>query len=136
MAAGVPDNGSTVMLLTASWQSPSKVGVASWFAKSFNARLGLVKLEIGSTPSHYRCHRDFVELIDWIGSKGVVSRTPLQTLRCRAQSDKTPSRDRDNRALPHLHLSGCREHRLQGRPIHRKQWFEQRLLRRLPIGAQ
>ena len=30
---------------------------------------------------HYRCHRDFVDLIGWLRSKGVVSRTPLHTLR-------------------------------------------------------
>jgi integrase len=35
----------------------------------------------GKPYEHYRCHRDFVELIDWLRSKGVVSRTPLHTLR-------------------------------------------------------
>ena len=30
---------------------------------------------------HYRCHRNFVELIGSLRSKGVVSRTPLQALR-------------------------------------------------------
>jgi integrase len=30
---------------------------------------------------HYRCHRDIVELISWLRSKGVVSRTPLHALR-------------------------------------------------------
>ena len=29
----------------------------------------------------YRCHRDITELIGWLPSKGVVSRTPLHTLR-------------------------------------------------------
>ena len=35
----------------------------------------------GKPYEHYRCHRDFVELIGWLRSKGVVSRTPLHTLR-------------------------------------------------------
>ena len=30
---------------------------------------------------HYRCERDIVELINWLRSKGVVSKTPLHTLR-------------------------------------------------------
>jgi hypothetical protein len=30
---------------------------------------------------HYRCHREFVELIGWLRLRGVVSRTPLHTLR-------------------------------------------------------
>jgi integrase len=30
---------------------------------------------------HYRCQGHFVELITWLPSKGVVSRTPLHTLR-------------------------------------------------------
>jgi integrase len=30
---------------------------------------------------HYRCHRDFVELIGWLRAHGVTSRTPLHTLR-------------------------------------------------------
>ena len=30
---------------------------------------------------HYRCHRDFVGLIGWLRAHGVVSRTPLHTLR-------------------------------------------------------
>ena len=30
---------------------------------------------------HYRCHRDIVDLLRWLRSKGVVSRTPLHTLR-------------------------------------------------------
>ena len=35
----------------------------------------------GKPFEHYRCRRDFVELIRWLRSKGVVSRTPLHTLR-------------------------------------------------------
>jgi integrase len=35
----------------------------------------------GKPYEHYRCHRDFVELIGWLRSKGVISRTPLHTLR-------------------------------------------------------
>ena len=35
----------------------------------------------GKTFEHYRCQRDFVGLISWLRSKGVVSRTPLHTLR-------------------------------------------------------
>ena len=30
---------------------------------------------------HYRCHTEFVDLIAWLRSKGVVSRTPLHSLR-------------------------------------------------------
>ena len=30
---------------------------------------------------HYRCHRDFVELISWLRAHNVVSKTPLHTLR-------------------------------------------------------
>jgi len=30
---------------------------------------------------HYRCQRDIQDLIQWLRSKGVVSRTPLHTLR-------------------------------------------------------
>ena len=30
---------------------------------------------------HYRCHHEFVELISWLRSKGIVSRTPLHALR-------------------------------------------------------
>ena len=29
----------------------------------------------------YRCHREFIELISWLRSKGVASRTPLHALR-------------------------------------------------------
>jgi hypothetical protein len=35
----------------------------------------------GKPFEHYRCHRDFVELINWLRSKGVGSRTPLHALR-------------------------------------------------------
>jgi integrase len=35
----------------------------------------------GKPYEHYRCHRDFVELIGWLRAHGVVSRTPLHTLR-------------------------------------------------------
>jgi integrase len=35
----------------------------------------------GKPYEHYRCQREFVELIGWLRSKGVVSRTPLHTLR-------------------------------------------------------
>jgi hypothetical protein len=35
----------------------------------------------GKPYEHYRCHREFVELIGWLRSKGVVSRTPLHCLR-------------------------------------------------------
>ena len=35
-----------------------------------------------NTPfEHYRCHAEFVDLIAWLPSKGVVSRTPLRSLR-------------------------------------------------------
>jgi hypothetical protein len=34
----------------------------------------------GKPFEHYRCHRDFVELIGWRRAHGVVSRTPLHTL--------------------------------------------------------
>src|SRR5262249_16901859 len=30
---------------------------------------------------HYRCQRDIQDLIEWLRSKGVVSKTPLHTLR-------------------------------------------------------
>jgi integrase len=39
------------------------------------------KPDNGKPYEHYRCHREFVELITWLRSKGVVSRTPLHTLR-------------------------------------------------------
>ncbi len=35
----------------------------------------------GNPFEHYRCQRDFVELIGWLRAHGVVSRTPLHTLR-------------------------------------------------------
>jgi integrase len=35
----------------------------------------------GKPYEHYRCRRDFVELIGWLRSKDVISRTPLHTLR-------------------------------------------------------
>jgi integrase len=35
----------------------------------------------GKPYEHYRCDRDFVELIGWLRAHGVVSRTPLHTLR-------------------------------------------------------
>ena len=35
----------------------------------------------GKPFEHYRCQRDFVELIGWLRAHGVVSRTPLHTLR-------------------------------------------------------
>ena len=35
----------------------------------------------GKPFEHYRCQRDFVELIGWLRRHGVVSRTPLHTLR-------------------------------------------------------
>jgi hypothetical protein len=35
----------------------------------------------GAPFEHYRCQRDFVELIGWLRSKGVDSRTPLHSLR-------------------------------------------------------
>jgi integrase len=35
----------------------------------------------GAPYDHYRCHRNIAELIGWLRSKGVVSRTPLHTLR-------------------------------------------------------
>ncbi len=50
-------------------------------------RRGEFVIESDSAPDndkpfeHYRCHRDIVELIGWLRSKGVVSRTPLHTLR-------------------------------------------------------
>jgi integrase len=50
-------------------------------------RRGEFVIESDSAPDnskpyeHYRCHREFVELIGWLRSKGVVSRTPLHTLR-------------------------------------------------------
>ena len=35
----------------------------------------------GKPYEHYRCQSDFVELIGWLRAHGVVSRTPLHTLR-------------------------------------------------------
>ena len=35
----------------------------------------------GKPFEHYRCQRDFVELIGWLRAHGVISRTPLHTLR-------------------------------------------------------
>ena len=35
----------------------------------------------GKPYEHYRCHRDFVELIGWLRAHDVASRTPLHTLR-------------------------------------------------------
>ena len=56
--------------------------------RGFHARRkGEFVVESDSAPDngmpfeHYRCHRDFVELIGWLRSKGVVSRIPLHTLR-------------------------------------------------------
>jgi integrase len=37
--------------------------------------------DVNAPYGHYRCHREFVELISWLRSKGVVSRTPLHALR-------------------------------------------------------
>ena len=50
-------------------------------------RAGEFVIESDSAPDngkpyeHYRCHRDFVELIGWLRAHEVVSRTPLHTLR-------------------------------------------------------
>jgi hypothetical protein len=50
------------------------------------ARSGFV-IESDSAPDngkpyeHYRCQAEFVELIGWLRAHGVVSRTPLHTLR-------------------------------------------------------
>jgi Phage integrase family len=50
-------------------------------------RAGEFVIESDSAPDngkpfeHYRCHRDFVELIGWLRAHGVVSRTPLHSLR-------------------------------------------------------
>jgi hypothetical protein len=56
--------------------------------RGFHARRkGEFVIESDSAPDngmpfeHYRCHRDFVELIGWLRAHGVVSRTPLHTLR-------------------------------------------------------
>jgi hypothetical protein len=35
----------------------------------------------GKRYKHYRCDHEFAELIGWLRGKGVVSRTPLHTLR-------------------------------------------------------
>ena len=37
--------------------------------------------DVNAPFEHYRCQRDFVELIGWLRSKGVNSRTPLHSLR-------------------------------------------------------
>jgi hypothetical protein len=56
--------------------------------RGYHARCrGELVIESENTPDngkpyeHYRCHRDFVELIAWLRAKGVISRTPLLTLR-------------------------------------------------------
>jgi hypothetical protein len=45
----------------------------------------VIESDFSPNPSalydHYRCERDIVELIKWLRSKGVVSKTPLHTLR-------------------------------------------------------
>jgi integrase len=57
------------------------------FPRLLCGRQGEFVIESESAPDngkpfeHYRCHRDFVELNGWVGSKGVVSRTPLHALR-------------------------------------------------------
>jgi hypothetical protein len=57
------------------------------FPRLLCCRQGEFVIESESAPDngkpfeHYRCHRDFVELIGWVRSKGVVSRTPLHALR-------------------------------------------------------
>ena len=87
----------------------------------------------------YRCQPDISELITWLRSKGVVSRTPLHTLRKvagptsgqRARQIRgsplpvaqgiqvsLPTRRKEreaNRALRHLDLPSHREHGIQGR---------------------
>jgi hypothetical protein len=35
----------------------------------------------GKPYEHYRCQREFAELIGWLRAHGVISRTPLHTLR-------------------------------------------------------
>ena len=37
--------------------------------------------DVNAPFEHYRCDREFAELIAWLRSKGVVSRTPLHALR-------------------------------------------------------
>ena len=37
--------------------------------------------DVNASFEHYRCDGEFTELIDWLRSKGVVSRTPLHALR-------------------------------------------------------
>ena len=37
--------------------------------------------DVNAAFEHYRCNREFAELIGWLRSKGVVSRTPLHALR-------------------------------------------------------
>jgi integrase len=39
------------------------------------------RLDPAALYDHYRCQPDIMELIQWLRSKGVVSRTPLHTLR-------------------------------------------------------
>lgn len=38
-------------------------------------------LNVNALFDHYRCQPDIMDLIQWLRSKGVVSRTPLHTLR-------------------------------------------------------
>jgi integrase len=56
--------------------------------RGYNARAkGEFVIESDSEPDnqapyeHYRCHAEFAKLIGWLRSKGVVSWTPLHTLR-------------------------------------------------------
>jgi integrase len=56
--------------------------------RGFRARAkGEFVIESDSAPDngkpyeHYRCHREFVELLGWLRAHGVVSRTPLHVLR-------------------------------------------------------
>ena len=57
------------------------------FRGYYALRRGEFVIESESAPDNgkpyeqYRCHRDFVELIGWLRSKGVVSRAPLHALR-------------------------------------------------------
>ena len=57
------------------------------FRGFYARRQGEFVIESESAPDngkpfeHYRCQRDFVELIGWLRSKGVISRTPLHALR-------------------------------------------------------
>jgi hypothetical protein len=66
---------------------------------------------------HYRCHRDIQDLIAWLRSKGVTSKTPLHSLRKEYGSQINA---RYGLTAAQENAAPC-GHRSDGRPLRGKQ---------------